>query len=225
MSSQITQSFNILIVDDHQLFRQGVIYALKQFKSIKEIYEAENGKEAVKLLEKIDCDIVFMDIIMPVMDGINAARHIVKEFPDVYVIALSMIDDETNITRMIEAGASGYLVKNTDGKEMMEAITKVYAGNHYYSDKVSAKLHSHLMAKRNEREQFLNNNLFNERELVILELICDEYSSEEIGGKLFVSRRTVEGYRKILLRKTMSRNVAGLVRFAIREGYCKDGKK
>lgn len=225
MSAILSQSFSVAIVDDHQLFRQGVKFALTQFKSIKEVYEAENGKEILQLLDKIHCDIVLMDIIMPVMDGIQTTRQIVKEFPDVNVIALSMSDEESNITRMIEAGASGYLLKNTDGKEMMEAITAVYSGKHYYSEKVSAKLHAHLMAKRSEREQFLNQNLFSEREIEVLELICDEYNNEEIGEKLFLSKRTVEGHRNMLLRKTKSRNTAGLVRFAIREGYYKDNKK
>jgi DNA-binding NarL/FixJ family response regulator len=216
------QTYNVAIVDDHKLFRQGVRYALKPFKKINEIMEAQNGKEAIELLRQKNCDVMFMDIIMPVLDGIHATREIVKEFPDVSVIALSMSDDETSITRMIEAGASGYLLKNTDGIEMMQAIDVVYSGQHYYSEKVSAKLHSHLMDKRKEREQFLNDNLLSERELEILELICEEYSNIEIGEKLFLSKRTVDGHRNIMLRKTNSRNTAGLVRFAIREGYFKE---
>lgn len=207
----------VLIVDDHQLFRFGLISVLKNFEFISTIQEAENGKEAVEEVLRGNYDVVLMDINMPVMNGTDATRIIKQDFPEVKVIALTMFEDQKHVIEMIESGASGYIIKNTNSMEIKEALLKVANNELYFSRQISESLITSLIFKHKVRKNQYN-ELISTREKEILYLICREYTSKEIAESLFLSEKTVDWHRLHLLQKTNSKNIAGLVLFALRCG-------
>lgn len=213
---------NVLIVDDHQLFRSGLISVLKKFDFVSVIQEVENGKEAIEeLKKKNNYEVVFMDINMPVMNGIDATRIIKHDFPEVKVIALTMYEDQKHVIEMIELGASGYIVKNTDSLEIKTALLKVMNNELFFSKQiaeslVTAMVHKHTVYKN------LYIDTISSREKEILYLICHEYTTKEIASSLFISEKTVDWHRLHLLQKTHSKNIAGLVIFALKSGFIED---
>jgi DNA-binding NarL/FixJ family response regulator len=213
---------NILIADDHQLFRSGLVSVLKKLDFVSKIREAENGKEVIEQLKKDNnYDIVFMDINMPVMNGTDATRIIKSDFPGVKVIALTMYEDQKHVIEMIELGASGYIVKNTDSSEIKNALLKVTNNELFFSRQISESLVSSIVNKhRVQRNQF--NDLISNREKEILYLICHEYTTREIASSLYISEKTVDWHRLHLLQKTNSKNIAGLVIFAVKLGLIGD---
>lgn len=207
----------LLIADDHQLFRFGLISVLRQCNFISKIEEAENGREAIEKLTYDNYDAVLMDINMPVMSGTDATRVIKKNFPSVKVIALTMYDDHKHVIEMIEAGASGYMIKNTTGPEIQNALEKVMNNELYFSRQISESLITSLVHKHQIKKS-QQNEMISNREKDILCLICREYTTREIAETLFLSEKTVDWHRLNLLQKTHSKNIAGLVLFAVRSG-------
>jgi DNA-binding NarL/FixJ family response regulator len=205
---------SVIIVDDHQLFREGLKLLLNENPSIDNIYQASNGIEFLELLDKIVPDIVLMDIAMPLMDGVEATRKALDRYPDLKVIALSMFGDDEYYIKMIEAGAKGFIVKNSDIEVVEKAISKVMEGQNYFASDVMATLVMHLNQRKTEE---LKNEL-SERESEILYLICKGLSNQEIAETLFLSKRTVDKHRENILSKTNSKNTAGLVLYAIKHG-------
>jgi DNA-binding NarL/FixJ family response regulator len=212
----------ILIVDDHELFRHGLISVLKKLDFVSKVKEAENGKEAIEELNKEnDYEVVFMDINMPVMNGADATKVIKRNFASLKVIALTMYEDQKHVIEMIESGASGYIVKNTDSREIKTALLKVMNNELFFSKQISESLISSIVYKhRVQRNQF--NDLISNREKEILCLICHEYTTKEIASSLFISEKTVDWHRLHLLQKTNSKNIAGLVIFAVKQGIIED---
>jgi len=212
----------VIVVDDHQLFRIGLITVLKKFDFISKIQEAGNGKEVIEEL-KIDSgyDVILMDINMPVMNGTEATRIIKRDFPEVKVIALTMYDDHKHVIEMIELEASGYMVKNTDSHEIRGALLKVMNNELFFSKQISENLVKSLVHKhRIQRNQY--NDLISNREKEILCLICREFTTKEIASSLFLSQKTVDWHRLNLLQKTHSKNTAGLVIFALKSRIIED---
>jgi len=207
----------VLIADDHELFRFGLISVLKQFEFISKIGEAENGREAIEKVALDNYDIVLMDINMPVMTGTEATRVIRRDFPGVKVIALTMYEDQKHVIEMIEAGASGYIIKNTNGIEIQNALEKVMNNELYFSRQISESLITSLVHKY-QTKKGQQNEMISNREKDILCLICREYTTREIAETLFLSEKTVDWHRLNLLQKTHSKNIAGLVLFAVRSG-------
>ncbi len=210
------KKINVIITDDHKLFRKGIIALLDDFDFIGETNEASNGAELLALLAKIKTlpDVILLDIRMPVMDGVEAHKNIRKLYPEIKVIILTMEDDEQYILHLISEGVNGYLLKNADPDEMEKAILKVVENGYYFSENISTLVIKGMVKK--DLTEVSPNVDFNERELQILEFICKEFTAGEIAEKLNLSVRTVEGYRQKLIDKAGVKNVAGLVIFAVK---------
>jgi len=211
--------FNIIIADDHKLFRKGIIALLEDFDFIGEINEAPNGAELLELLELLAKKetlphIILLDLRMPVMDGIEAHQKIKALYTKIKVIILTMEDDEQYILHLISEGVNGYLLKNADPEEMEKAILKVIEKGYYFSENISALVMQNL--KKLEKADAIFNPDFSERELLVLELMCKEYSNSEISDKMNISNRTVEGYKQKLIEKSGAKSIAGLIILALK---------
>ncbi|MGI8600546.1 MAG: response regulator [Chitinophagaceae bacterium] len=214
-------TIKVLLADDHELFRDGFKMLIKKQQDIEIIGEAENGRELVNLAKELKPDVIVTDIKMPVLDGIEATKTLTKQFPGIGIIALSMFDDEFLIVDMLEAGAKGYLLKNAQKEEIFEAIRSVYNNETYYCNKTSTRL-AQMIAKSGFNPYHKKQRVdFSERELEIMRLICQEYSNKEIGEKLFISARTVEGHRNKIQDKIKAKNMAGIIIYAIKHGIYK----
>jgi len=210
---------NIVITDDHKLFRKGIIALLEDFDFIGEIGEASNGAELLELLAGMENlpDVILLDLRMPVMDGVEAQQKIRSLYPGVKVIILTMEDDEQYILHLISEGVNGYLLKNADPDEMENAIVKVVEKGFCFSDNISSLVIQNLKKKEKAEDKF--NPDFTERELQILELICRDFSNSEIADLKQISIRTVEGYRQKLVDKSGAKNIAGLVVLALKNKW------
>ena len=204
----------VYIVDDHQLFREGLRLLLGNLPFIGRVKEASNGREFLEDLQTDVPDVVFMDIEMPVMNGIETARQALEKAPDLRIIALSMYGDEEYYTNMIGAGAQGFIVKNSGFQEVEEAIQSVMAGRNYFSQEILSGLVQNLTRKRKPNRS----GDLTDRETEVLVHICKGLSNKEIADTLFLSKRTVDKHRENLLVKTGSKNTAGLVMYAIQSG-------
>ncbi len=202
----------IIITDDHQLFRNGLKILLNSFPDFEVAGEASNGEEYLKLIQSVSADIALMDINMPEMDGIEATRRGLKLVPSINIIALSMYGEEDYYYRMVDAGAKGFLLKDSDISEVREAILTVMKGGSYFSQ----ELLYHVIQKFKHREQESKAANLSRREKEILAKICEGLSNQEIADTLFISKRTVDKHRANLLGKTNSKNTASLILFAIK---------
>lgn len=215
---QTTADIKLVIADDHEIFRDGFKLMLSKFPEIILVGEAGNGRELLELIEKENPDVILTDIKMPVMDGIEAAKKIVELYPDKGIIGLSMYDDDELIIEMLEAGAKGYLIKNAGKDQIIEAIKTVYNDEPYYCRTTSSKLTQMIAKSRFNPYKKTEKAEFSEREKEIIACICDEMTNKEIGDKLFISVRTVEGHRLKILEKMNVKNTVGLVVYAIKNG-------
>ena len=213
------KKINVIVTDDHKLFRKGIIALLEDFNFIGETWEASNGAELIDLLAKIKTppDVILLDLRMPVMDGVETHKKISKLYPEIKVIILTMEDDEQFILHLISEGVNGYLLKNADPDEMEKAILNVVEKGYYFSENISTLVLQSL--KRMEKTDAIFNPDFTERELLVLELICREYSNSEIAEEMNISIRTAEGYRQKLLDKSGAKNIAGLVVLALKYNW------
>lgn len=211
------KKISVYIVDDHSLFREGLKMLLSNLDYIGNIYEAENGKEFIDGLEKNTVDIAMLDIEMPVMNGIQAAQKAKEIAHGIKIIALSMYSDENYYLSMIEAGACGFLLKNSNFQEVEKAITDVYNDKSY----ISIEILNNIL-KQPQKTSLTNvNEELTERESEILLLICKGLTNNEIADRLGLSKRTVDKHRENLLLKTQSKNTANLVIYAIKNGFLK----
>ncbi len=202
----------IIIADDHQLFRNGLKILLDAFPEFEVVGEASNGKEFLKLLGDTKAEIALMDINMPEMDGIEATRNAVKIDPGISIIALSMYGEEEYYYKMVDAGAKGFLLKDSDISEVKEAILTIRKGGSYFSQ----ELLYYVIQKIKHRETEKKSANLSKREKEILLKICEGLSNQEIAESLFISKRTVDKHRANLLGKTNSKNTASLILFALR---------
>jgi DNA-binding NarL/FixJ family response regulator len=194
---------------------------VKKFPEIKLIGEAADGRELITLVTSTKPDVILTDIQMPGMSGIEATREILKKNNNIAIIALSMFNEENYIVDMLEAGAKGYLLKNTHKDEIVQAIQTVNNGNNYYCKETSDKLLQMIaQSKFNPYKRAIRPN-FNDREIEIIRLICDQLSNKEIAERLILSIRTIEGYREKILEKMEVHNTAGIVVYAIKTGIYK----
>jgi DNA-binding NarL/FixJ family response regulator len=210
----------IAIVDDHTMFRKGLAALVTLFPGYEVLFDAGGGDECIRQLAAgVVPDIVLMDIVMPGMDGYATTAWMRDQLPEVRVLALSTMDAEMAIIRMIRSGAKGYLLKDADPSELKRAFDDVLSLGYYYNDLVSRKIirSVHLFAD-NSSESRLPGRL-SERERTFLQLACSEKTYMEIAGKMFVSERTVDGYRDSLFRKLNVSSRVGLVLYAIRNGF------
>lgn len=210
------QKIDLVITDDHKLFRKGLSSLLSDFDFIGNIYEASNGIELLEMLQSVDSkpDLILLDLQMPEMDGITANKELKKVFPDIRVIILTMEDDAQLILHLIKQGVNGYLMKDADPDELEIAIKSVIEKDFYFSDDISQLIYRNLNKKK-KKSSGLFIHKFTPREIQTLELICKEYTAAEIAEELNLSVRTIEGYRSNLLDKSGAKNIAGLVVFAL----------
>lgn len=216
--ASLKTDIRVIIADDHAIFRDGLKQALASEDNIFVVGEASDGKELIHLVGESKPDVILTDIRMPVMDGISATKKILEISPDVCIIGLSMFDDEAHIVDMLESGAKGYLLKNADKSEIIEAINSVFHGELYYCKHTSftlAKMISSSKLNPNKRKEKIE---FTERELEIIQLICDQLTNKEIAEKLYLSTRTVEGHRLKIQEKMNAKNTAGIVICALKLG-------
>jgi len=199
----------IVIVDDHSLFRNGMKLLLTSAGNFSIVAEASNGKEFIELLNTI----VLMDIDMPEMDGIEATTKALEIYPDLRIIGLSMYGEEEYYYKMIEAGVSGFLLKNSDIGEVKTAITSVFEGGKYFSQELLYNVVRNIKTSQTNQEVVEN---LSDREVEVLKQICVGLSNHEIADNLHISKRTVDKHRANLLDKTNSKNTAHLVMYAIK---------
>lgn len=206
----------VLIADDHQLLIDGIKTALSDEADIMIAGEANNGLQVLKFLKDDTTDVILMDINMPQMDGLDCTKAVTKEYPDVKIIALSQYAEKRFVKRMVKYGALGYLLKDSGKEEILEAIKTVNTGERYFCKKLSINfMHDELQVEKTK-------SLFPKlttRENEVLKLICEEFSSQEIAEKLFISFYTVENHRANLMAKAGAKNTAGLVRWAVENEF------
>jgi DNA-binding NarL/FixJ family response regulator len=208
------EKIRIIVADDHHILLDGLKALLQKQKDIEIVGLFNNGKEVYEALPDLKVDVALLDINMPEMNGYELTLKIKTTYPDINVVILSMHDDAAHIMELIEAGASGYLLKNVNDKELLDAIKTVASGKLYFSAEVSEKITSMAMHQQRKEEQIAAVKL-TDRELEILKLISQEFSNAQIANTLFISERTVETHRKNMLRKTNNKTIVGLLKFAI----------
>lgn len=206
---------NVLAVDDHTLFRKGTVMMLESFDEVREIYEADNGQAALDTLNKEPIDLILLDLEMPVMDGWETARRVIKEHPKIHVIMVSMHDSLQVISDLIEMGVHSYLLKSSEPDEVRKAIRSIINNEFYYNQLVAKALMEKVRIGATEKPVFNQKTNLTKREVEILQLICKEMTMKEIGDQLFLSEQTVHTHRKNLMKKTQVKNAVGLVKYAI----------
>ncbi len=211
------QPIKVIIADDHALFRAGVKTALSVKKDIELIGEADNGMQLLNLLKHVEPDVILLDIQMPIMDGITTLPEIRKLYPGVKVIILSMHNDHSMISKLMEIGANSYLTKNSDSENIYNAIKTCYEQEFYFNELTNKALLSGLRTRRTESLAPQEANL-TEKETTILKMMCEEKTTKEIADLVEISPRTVEAIRDKLKTKTGARSMAGLVMYAVKNG-------
>ena len=207
----------IILVDDHSLFRNGLRGLLERNEGFRVVGEASSGEEFLSLLEQesFAADIVFMDFSMPGLDGAQTTERALARRPDLRIITLSMFGEESYYSRMVEAGARGFLLKDSDIGDVLEAIAAVMGGGSYFSPRLLSSLTGRMHAR--EHDELADDEL-SSREREILVAVCRGLSNQEIADELFISKRTVDKHRANILEKTGCKNTASLVVYAIRNG-------
>jgi len=209
----------IAIVDDHVMFRHGLTHLINLFPNYKVLFDADNGRDFIEKLKPSALpDIVLLDISMPEMDGYSTAQWIRANYPDIKVLALSMLDSDTSIIKMIKSGARGYILKDANTDELKLAFKEVMDKGYYYNEVVSRKLLQSINLIVNENSGIGTLLNLSERETHFLQLVCSEKSYKEIATDMFVSERTVDGYRDALFKKLNITTRVGLVLYAIKNG-------
>ena len=204
----------VILADDHEIFRGGFKILFENQDEVELVAEAENGKELLDITAKLLPDVIITDIQMPVMDGIEACRKLHEDFPEIPVIALSTFNDDSYIVDMLEAGAKGYILKNTNRTELIQAVKSVHEGKNFYCTDTSRKLAKLVAGSRTKN--FKEKVKFTEREIEIIKLVCTQSSTKEIASALNISTRTVESHRERIQEKIGSRNIAGITIYAIK---------
>ncbi len=211
----MTKPINIAIAEDHLLVRQGMVSLLSENEGVKILFDVSNGEELLQELKSQLPDVILLDIEMPVINGKEALEKIQEKYPSIKVIIVSMYYEDAYISEFISKGARGFLPKNSDIEKIVDAIFAVYEQGYYFDNKVSKALVLKLI-KLDKIEPVNHEVVLSEREIQVLTLTCQEKTNQEISEILFLSKRTVEGYRKTILQKTKAKNVVGLVIYAIK---------
>jgi DNA-binding NarL/FixJ family response regulator len=206
----------VAIADDHKIFRKGVILSLRQYTNIKFVQEADNGEDLIQGIAESNPEVVLLDLKMPVKDGIETTKYLNKHFPQMRIIILTMYEDERFVGHLMDSGANGYLLKSTDPTEIKKAITDVMRTGFYLNTFVNK-----VLIKKNYAKQKFNPNLssevvLSEREKEVLNLVCMEYTAQEIATKMEISARTVEAIKDRLMERFGVKNSVGLVFYAMK---------
>lgn len=204
------------IADDHKIFRKGVILSLRPYTNIKFVLEAENGDELLAGLPEAAPDVILMDLRMPQKDGIETTKIVSKQYPNIYVLVLSMHEDERFVSHLMENGANGYLLKNAEPQEIRKAIVDVHEKGYYLNNFVNRILIKKAHAKQKTIPSLTNEITISDKEREVLRYICMEFTAQEIAQKMEISPRTVEAIKDRLMERFGTKNTAGLVFFAVK---------
>ncbi len=210
-------TINILLADDHHITREGLVSLIHSSEGMAVAGEAENGREAVELALSLEPDLVIMDISMPELNGIEAARQILAQKPGIKILVLSMYRERRYVTGMLDAGASGYLLKNCMFKELIDAVETILQGRRYLSPAISEMLVNDFIQGRKFHD-CSEAMALTSREREILQMIAEGFSSIQIAARLHVSERTISTHRRKIMEKLNVHSIAGLTKIAIREG-------
>jgi len=213
------EPYKIILADDHQIVLDGLDAILADYPDYEVIAKAQNGKEAVQLVGALQPHLILLDIDMPVLNGLMAAKEIKQLYPDTKIIILSLHRDGSIIRKLIQYGVDGYLIKSTDSSEMMTAIDMVRKGKTYFSGEVTLQLSQKNSSPKADGS--IKISILTERELEVLQAIVEGHSSKEIGKLLNISARTVDTHRNNMMKKLEVKKVVGLIRWAIRWGLAK----
>ncbi|MBK8610265.1 MAG: response regulator transcription factor [Chitinophagaceae bacterium] len=218
LNENISEPIKVIIADDHVLYRAGVKTALSAKKDVIVVAEADNGMHLLNMLKMIPVDVILLDIQMPIMDGIAALPEIKKIFPNVRIIMLTMMDDHSMITKLMEIGANSYLTKTSDSEIIYEAIKTVYAQEYYFNSLTNKALLTNLKQRNDAgpKRMMQQEAHLNDKETLILKLMCEEKSTKEIADIVDLSPRTVEAIRDKLKVKTGAKSTAGLIMYAVK---------
>lgn len=217
MNTENEEVIRVIIADDHVLYRAGVKNALSSKKNIKVIAEADNGQHLLNLLKGIQPDVILLDIQMPIMDGITTLPEIKKLYPRIRVIMLTMMDDQSMITKLMELGANSYLTKISDSEIIYEAIKTCYEQEFYFNSLTNKALLNNLRQKIPSSIKLQQEDAsLSDKEITVLRLMCEEKSTREIAEAVDLSPRTIEAIRDKLKTKTGAKSTAGLIMFAVK---------
>lgn len=208
------EKINVVIADDHQMFLDGLTALLKDEEDINLVDTALNGNEALEIVGKCDVDILIMDVNMPEVDGVELNNHIKQNHPTIKTLALTSHSDHSIVSKLTKGKVNGYLLKNAEKSELLQAIHKISEGEDYFSQMVKDKVVESLFSDTAEHEA----PELSKREKEVIKLIASQCTAAEIAEKLFISQNTVNTHRKNLLTKLKLKNVAGLVKFAVENG-------
>lgn len=215
----MTEKISILITDDHPIYCSGIVNILKTLSEVEKVRECHSGKEAISTLQRQHYHIILLDIAMPEMNGIEAAQIIKERFQDTEIIILTSSNSRRQIVDLLSMGVSGYVLKNTDKKELVTAIHSVLSGDLYLTPEVKEIytdfLLEHSMSKHGKGKEVE----LTSREVQILEQICQQYTTVEIAKNLYLSPATINNHRYNIGRKIGTNNVVGMVLFAVKNGY------
>ncbi len=211
-------TIKVILVDDHQIIRDGIRALLSYTEGIEVVGECNTGLEAVEAAKREDSDVILMDINMPKLNGIDATKQIIKESPDTKILVLTVHDELAYISKMLQAGAKGYVLKTANKNELITAIKSIDKGEKYFSPEVTETMLSRFIDSHQSETDAQEKEL-TIREIEVLVLIASELTNAEIGEKLFISTRTVDAHRRSLLSKLGARNTAGLVAYAIKNKF------
>lgn len=218
MNTDSNDKIKVLITDDHALFRTGVKAALSHYPDIEFIGEAENGMQLLNLVKFLQPDVILLDIQMPIMDGIATLPEVKKVLPDAKIIMLTMNDDVSMISKLMEIGANSYLTKNSDSETIYEAIKTVYTKEYFFNEYTNKAILSGLKSRRVVEVPVPDDAELSDKEMQVLKLMCDEKSTKEIAEIVEISPRTVEAIRDRLKIKTGAKSTAGLILYAVKHG-------
>lgn len=213
------KDIKIILADDHQLVLDGMRTMLQGVEGFTIVAECRNGQDVLEAARKIEFDLILMDIEMPQLNGIEATRILLEEQPAAKILALTMFNEKGIIVKVMEAGAKGYVLKNANFHELVEAIRKVASGQNFISSDVIGTLMEKDSIRVESSKTETDTESLTKREIEILKLIAQGLSNKEIGEKLFISHRTVDTHRTHLLDKLQVKNIAGLIRFAMKNGF------
>ncbi|MEL6558375.1 MAG: response regulator transcription factor [Bacteroidota bacterium] len=208
---------NVLIVDDHQMFLDGVMTILKDLPEVNVVGAFENGREALDFIKNQEVDLLVSDIAMPEIDGKKLCKMVKEVSPDTKTLIVSMYEDIYHITEMLRQGIYGYLPKNAGKQELIAAVRTIGGGETFYSDRVKDTVMKSMSGQFDKNKKLLGSKL-TKREIEVIRLIATEHTSAQIAEKLFISLNTAETHRKNIFRKANVKNMAGLIRYALKSG-------
>ncbi len=214
------KNIKILIVDDHEVVRDGLKNILLSLNNMAIAGEAANGEDAISMYDSLKPDLVIMDISMPGMNGIEATRIIKENDPNAKILILTMHDNQEYLNQIIRSGAKGFVLKNTDKEELLDAVRTVAGGENFFSKDISKLIIDNYIrsAKETDKNEGYKEVPLTKREIEILKYIAEGNSNQEIANKLYISYNTVDTHRKNIMHKLSIKNTAGLVRYAIEKG-------